>query len=217
MLNKKTDIKGIIFDLDGTLIDSKPAYLKSAQLTYKKLGLKPITEIAALKIPKKIEQNLPLDLEINTDLDLFLEIYLRSYYSLSKLETRILPNALSTLEFLSKRVKLSLVTMRSVSKNSLLNELEHFSIGKYFDPIVTALDARPKPAPDPLIKCIKKMNLTKEECLMVGDSVNDIRAGKAAGIKSIAVLSGIYSYEELSKEKPDLIIQNILSLTYMIS
>jgi phosphoglycolate phosphatase-like HAD superfamily hydrolase len=75
------------------------------------------------------------------------------------------------------------------------------------------LDAKPKPAPDPVIKCIKKMNLTKEECLIVGDSVNDIRAGKAADITTIAVLSGIYSYDELSNENPDLIIQSIFSLT----
>ena len=130
--------------------------------------------------------------------------------------TRILPDTLSTLDYLSKRVKLSLVTQRSVSQNSLLNELEQFSIGKYFDPIVTAFDTKPKPAPDPLIKCIKKMNLPKEDCLIVGDSVNDIRAGKAAAIKTIGVLSGIYSYDELSKEKPDLIIQSILSLTNII-
>lgn len=207
------NIKGIIFDLDGTLIDSRSAYIKSAQLAYTKLGLKPLTEIAALEIPKKIEQKLPLNLEINNESENFLEIYLNYYYLISELETKILPNTLSTLEFLSKRVKLALVTMRSVSKGSLLNELNHFSIGKFFDPIITALDAKPKPAADPLINCIKKMNLNREECLIVGDSVNDIRAGKAAGITTVAVLSGIYSYDELSNEKPDLIIQSIFSLT----
>lgn len=207
------NIKGIIFDLDGTLIDSRSAYIKAAQLAYTKLGLKPLTEIAALEIPKKIEQKLPLNLEINNESENFLEIYLNYYYLISELETKILPNTLSTLEFLSKRVKLALVTMRSVSKGSLLNELNHFSIGKFFDPIITALDAKPKPAADPLINCIKKMNLNREECLIVGDSVNDIRAGKAAGITTVAVLSGIYSYDELSNEKPDLIIQSIFSLT----
>lgn len=207
------NIKGIIFDLDGTLIDSRSAYIKAAQLAFTKLGLKPLTELEALEIPKKIEQQLPLNLEINNEYENFLEIYLNSYYSISELETKILPNTLSTLEYLSKRVKLSLVTMRSVSKGSLLNELNHFSIGKFFNPIITALDAKPKPAPDPLIKCIKKMNLNKEECLIVGDSVNDIRSGKAADITTIAVLSGIYSYDELSNENPDLIIQSIFSLT----
>ena len=211
------NIKGIIFDLDGTLIDSRPTYIKAAHLAFKKLGLKPLTENMALEIPKKIEQHLPLDLENNTELELFLEIYLNFYYSISESVAKILPYTLSTLKFLSKRVKLSLVTMRSVSKNSLLNELKQFSLGKFFNPIVTAFDTKPKPAPDPLIKCIKKMNLHKEECLIVGDSVNDIRAGKAAGIKTIAVLSGIYSYDELSIEKPDIIIQNIVSLTDIIS
>lgn len=217
MIDKKLNIKGIIFDLDGTLVDSRSAYIKAAQITFKKLGLKPLTEKEALDIPKKIEQRLPLDLKINNNFNLFLQIYLNSYYSISESETRILPNVLSTLKVLSKRVKLSLVTMRSVSKNLLFNELEKFKIGKYFNPILTALDTKPKPAPDALIKCIKTMNLKKEECAIVGDSVNDIRAGKSAGISTIAVLSGLYSFEELSKEKPDLLMQSIISIKDMIS
>jgi phosphoglycolate phosphatase-like HAD superfamily hydrolase len=50
------------------------------------------------------------------------------------------------------------------------------------------------------------------ECVVVGDSVADIKAGKNAGIKTVAVLSGIFSREELESEKPDLIIENVNKL-----
>ena len=53
------------------------------------------------------------------------------------------------------------------------------------------------------------MNVPLCECVVIGDSVVDIKAGKLAGAKTVAVLSGIYTREELEPEKPDLIIENI--------
>ena len=50
------------------------------------------------------------------------------------------------------------------------------------------------------------------ECVVVGDSVADIKAGKTAGIKTVAVLSGIFSREELESEKPDLILKSVNKL-----
>jgi beta-phosphoglucomutase-like phosphatase (HAD superfamily) len=90
MSNKKLKVKGIMFDLDGTLIDSKLAYIKAAKITYEKLGLKPLSDEKAIEIPKRLEQKLPLDLKIKNELSLFLETYLNSYYSISGSETKII-------------------------------------------------------------------------------------------------------------------------------
>jgi len=107
-------------------------------------------------------------------------------------------------------MKLAIVTMRSTPKESLIDELEKLSIASYFDSIVTALDTlKPKPSPEALLKSIDMLHLDKIDCIIVGDSINDVRAGKAAGIKTIAVLSGIFSFQELFKENPSLILQNI--------
>jgi HAD superfamily hydrolase (TIGR01509 family) len=208
--NKKLKIKGILFDLDGTLVDSKPAYIKAAQLTFKKLGIKPLSDKQAIEIPRKLEQKLPLEINVKNGLPVFLEIYLNSYYSISGSETKLLPNVLSTLKTLSKKAKLSLVTMRSVPKISLIKELKNLNIAKYFDLFVTALDTKkPKPSPEAVLKCVDSMSLQLDDCIIVGDSINDIRAGKAAGVKTVAVLSGIFYCKELTNEKPDLIINNI--------
>ncbi len=56
------------------------------------------------------------------------------------------------------------------------------------------------------------MGLETCECAIVGDSVVDVRAGKAAGAKTVAVLSGIFTRRELEKEKPDLILENVRKL-----
>jgi beta-phosphoglucomutase-like phosphatase (HAD superfamily) len=87
MSNKKLKIKGILFDLDGTLVDSKPAYIKAAQLTFKKLGINPLSDKQAIEIPRKLEQKLPLEINVKNGLPFFLEIYLNSYYSISGSET----------------------------------------------------------------------------------------------------------------------------------
>jgi HAD superfamily hydrolase (TIGR01549 family) len=217
MSNKKLKVKGVLIDLDGTLVDSKPAYLKAAQLTFTKLGLKPLSNEEAIEIPKRLEQKLPLNIKIKNNLSLFLEVYLKSYYSISGSETILISNVPETLSSLSKKMKLALVTMRSIPQEAIIIELKKFNIAKYFDLIVTAMDTnKPKPSPEALLKCAKSMDLDVSDCIIVGDSVSDIRAGKAAGAKTAAVLSGIFSFQELVKEKPNLIMQNINSLPYFI-
>jgi phosphoglycolate phosphatase len=50
------------------------------------------------------------------------------------------------------------------------------------------------------------------DCVIVGDSVSDVRAGKAAGARTVTVLSGLFSHEELAKEHPDLILEDVTQL-----
>jgi len=69
-----------------------------------------------------------------------------------------------------------------------------------------------KPSPEALIKCAKQFDIQMCECAVVGDSIVDIKAGKNAGAKTVAVLSGIFSREELENEKPDLILESVNKL-----
>jgi phosphoglycolate phosphatase-like HAD superfamily hydrolase len=63
-----------------------------------------------------------------------------------------------------------------------------------------------------LIKCVKALDVQICDCVIVGDSVSDVRAGKAAGAVTVAVLSGLFSREELAKERPDLILKDVTVL-----
>jgi HAD superfamily hydrolase (TIGR01509 family) len=207
-------VKGILLDLDGTVVDSREAYLEAVKTAFKTIGQMIVDVRIVTEIPKRIEQNLPInDLLEGMDVQRFLDVYLKAYSQATSTKTKPMPQISNTLEKLSKKAKLALITMRYVPKEKVTQELEKFGLAKYFQHIITALDTHnPKPSPEALIKSAKQLDIEMCECVVVGDSVADIKAGKTAGIKTVAVLSGIFSREELEREKPDLILESVSQL-----
>ncbi len=210
-------VKGIFLDLDGTIVDSKEAYIEAARMAFHSIGQKPPEEKTAFEIPKRIEQGLTITDITNGNNKKFLSVYLKTYYSVTREKTKLIPNVTATLETLSAKTKLALITMRQAPKKAIIKELECFGISKYFTYVVTALDTpKPKPSPEALLKCVQALDIEICECLIAGDSVNDVRAGKAAGAKTAAVLSGLYQCEELIKECPDLLLNDVNALPNFI-
>lgn len=206
-------VKGIFLDLDGTIVDSKEAYIEAARIAFQSVGQKPPEKKTALEIPRRLEQGLTISDIMNGDTKKFLVVYLKTYYSITQEKTKLLPNVSETIEILSEKAKLALITMRQVSKQVIIKELDCFGISKYFTHVVTALDtSKPKPSPEALIKCVKALDVEICDCIIAGDSVNDVRAGKAAGARTVAVLSGLFRCEELVKERPDLILHDVTAL-----
>ena len=213
MSKSKLKVKGILFDLDGTLVDSKEAYLEAAKTAFQTLGQKPPEKQTALEIPRRLEQNLPITDIVNCNITDFLNVYLKTYYAVTKEKTKPFPNVETTLAQLAQRMKLALITMRFVPKTQIITELEQFRLAKYFSHIVTALDThKPKPSPEALIKTVKALDINMCDCIIIGDSITDIKAGKAAGAKTVAVLSGLFSRDELALENPDLILNDVTQL-----
>ncbi len=209
--------KGIFFDLDGTIVDSREAYYEAARTAFQAIGQEPPKMKGALEIPRMLERKQPINNLIKGDIHKFLEVYLETYYSITTEKTKPLPNVSTTLETLSRKVKLAVITMRAIPKENIIKELEHFRLAKYFTYIVTALDThKPKPSPEALIKSVKALDVQMCDCIIVGDSISDIRAGKAAGSKTVAVLSGLFSRQELVEENPDLIIKDATVLPKFI-
>lgn len=208
---------GIFLDLDGTIVNSTEAYIEAARVGCQAIGKKPLESRAALEIPRRVEQGLSISDFTDGDTKKFLQTYLKAYYSITETKTKLIPNVSATLELLSKNAKLALITMRNVPNQVMLKELDYFGILKYFTHVVTASDtSKPKPSPEALISCVKAMDLEMCDCLIAGDSVNDVRAGKAAGARTVAVLSGLFNREELAKECPDLILQDVTLLPEFI-
>ncbi|MGB9842104.1 MAG: HAD family hydrolase [Candidatus Bathyarchaeales archaeon] len=213
MVEVKLRAKGIFFDLDGTIVDSRDAYLEAAKTAFQAMGLKPPTLATALEIPRRLEQNQPINDIIKVDPSRFLPVYLSAYYAVSAEKTKPIHGIDATLELLFKKAKLALITMRNVPGKAVAAELERFGIAKYFTYIITAQDThKPKPSPEALIKIVRELDVQMCDCVIVGDSVNDIKAGKAAGTKTVAVLSGLFTCEELAREKPDLILEDATKL-----
>ncbi len=212
-MNQKVKVKGILFDLDGTIVDSRAAYLEAAKKAFAALGRAPVGASEALEIPKRLEQGLPVADLVGVNVQAFLDAYLKTYYSVTKTLTRPIANARATLEFLSQNAKLALITMRFVPRVSVVEELRLFGLAKFFAHVVTAMDAiEPKPSPGSLISAVRALDIDICDCVIVGDSVVDVRAGKSAGALTVSVLSGLYSCEELTLEKPDLVLKDITEL-----
>jgi HAD superfamily hydrolase (TIGR01509 family) len=210
----KLKVKGIIIDLDGTLVDSREAYQEALAKALKTFGIKRFDLNLVLEIPRRLEQNLPIEnLLPKINIENFLKVYLETYYKLAEDKVKLLPGISKTLEALSKRARVALLTMRHAPCEDIEKWLEKVGLAKHFHCVVTALNTRfPKPSPRALIDCARRLGVEVGECAIVGDSVTDIKSGKNAGVKTVAVLSGIFTKEELEKEKPDLIIENINEL-----
>ena len=214
MEKRKLKVKGIILDLDGTIVDSREAYIEAAKAAFAAIGQENVDIKIAMEIPRRLEQNLSVNNVINgIDMQEFLDAYLKSYYNVTATKTKPMPNVSETLKKLSQKAKLALITMRHVPEEKVIEELQKFGLVRYFQVIVTALDtSQPKPSPEALIKCARQLGIQTSECAVVGDSVVDVRAGRNVGAKTVAVLSGIFTREELEMEKPYLILKSVNEL-----
>ncbi len=218
MNRTKLVAKGILFDLDGTIFDTVPAYIEAARITFKTIGCQIPENEKMLEIPKRIEQRKSLSDIVNGDTKAFLNVYLKTFYDISTSEAKPFPHVSDTLETLAKKAKLAVVTMRRVPSASILSELQQFDLEKFFDNVITALDTHnPKPSPEGLIKAVAALDLQMRDCIIVGDSTIDVKAGKAAGAKTVSVLTGLYSREELAKAEPDFIINSVKELPQLIN
>ena len=214
----KLKVEAIFFDLDGTIVNSRNAYFEAAQIAFHALDLNPPTMETALKIPKLLEQNLPIEALIRTDPANFLDVYLKAFYALTAPKTEPIPNIRLALEALKDKAKLAVITMRNFPQARVVKELQEFGLAKYFTLVLTAEDTcKPKPSPEAVKKALTTLNVQACDCLVVGDSVIDIAAGKAAGTKTTAVLSGLYTKQELIKLNPDFILEDVTKLLSLVA
>ena len=95
--------------------------------------------------------------------------------------------------------------------------LKQFDLVKYFNVIVTGLSAEhTKPYPDPILLAAQKMNVSPENCLMIGDTTVDIRAGKSAGAQTAGVLCGFGEESELRRMGVDIILEDTTKLVEIL-
>jgi HAD superfamily hydrolase (TIGR01549 family) len=114
-----------------------------------------------------------------------------------------------------QRYKLGIVSARSEA--GVLHFLKQFSLEDYFDVIVSARTCYyTKPFPHPLLFAAEMVKVLPEKCLMVGDTIVDILAGKAAGMRTIGVLCGFGTQKELNKAAADYILPSPVDLISLL-
>ncbi len=106
--------------------------------------------------------------------------------------------------------KYRLVAISGAVNASLYPALEKFSILKKFDLIISGDDIKQgKPHPEGLQKAIKKLRVSKDEIIYVGDAPSDVKFAKNAGVRAIVVLTGVLNKKSAKKLRPYLIVKDL--------
>ncbi len=191
MLLMKHRVRHIIFDLDGTLVDSSLDITNALNHALMPHGLPPLTvektiTLVGEGIGRLIEKVLPEELSLKKDR--ILSDFLKYYEEHISEHSHLYPGVTETLDMLKGRV-LSVVTNKRERLSVRL--LEDLGIARYFRSIIGPDTAgEKKPSPRPALLACERAGAEREETVMVGDSDIDIQTGKAAGLVTIAVPYG---------------------------
>jgi len=188
----------ILFDLDGTLIDSTDAILESFGVAYDTFG-----ERTPDKEEIKSLIGYPLDdmfkkLGISGEAERYVDAYKKHYRIISRTKTTLLPLAQEAIQEASRFAKLGIVTTKTAKYSEEL--LEHMGIMQYFGILIGRESVQnPKPHAEPIHKAIKYLDASYESTWMIGDTILDLQSAKNAGIESVGVLCGYGKKSELKK------------------
>ena len=206
------DIKLIIFDLDGTLVNAYPAIIASFNYTMRQLGYSQRNSVSIRRAVGWGDENLLRPFFKESDLKKALFIYRRHHKKALLKGARLFSGAIKILDYLKhKGYKLAVASNRPTRFSWIL--IRHLKIKKYFNYVLCADKLKYiKPHPYILRKIIQKFQLKPGQAFYVGDMIIDALAGRRAKIKTMIVTTGSSSPLEIKKEKPYRIIGKLSEL-----
>ncbi len=199
-----TECKGIIFDMDGVIIDSEPLHAKAHIEALRELGIELdpnyVYEHFIGCTPKAVMNDLKEKYHLNLsikEMEALNKRYLRKIY-----KEEGYPPIPHTKELLESIKEAGLLTaLASSSPPSRVHQvLKSLGLASYFDVVLGGTDAaRSKPAPDIFLEAAKKLSLSPNECVVIEDSHNGVLAGVAAGMTVIGFLNPHSGNQDLRK------------------
>lgn len=210
-------IRALLFDLDGTLIDSASDITRCLNVVLKSHGF---GERKVEEVQRCIGDGVLTLLERATgikdreQLEEMAKVF-KPYYAKHCLEkTELYPGVKKILQHFHHK-KMAIVSNKPYEM--VLKNLQHFSLRNYFQVVFGAESiANRKPHPEPVRKALEILTVRPEEALVVGDGTTDILSGKSAGTWTCAVTYGYRPKEELLALKPDFVIDRIIDLKKVI-
>ena len=208
------DIRNVLFDVDGTLLDSKRDIAAAQLWTFHQLGVdtlqpeeiyphigKPLAETFTSLLPKHLHDRIPEA-----------ALIYRDYYRAHAFDTTSLfPGVKETMASLHEMgIKLATATIKSTETTAKV--LAHFGIAQFFTHIQGTDNGIFKPDPLIINTILAAQNWRKEETLMVGDTNKDVEVGRNAEVRTCGVTYGSFSREEMIALGPDWVIDSISEL-----
>lgn len=194
----------LLFDLDGTLIDSIELILESYRHTMRvHRGESPPDELFLAGLGTPLRAQLRAFTDDAEELAAMIQTYRRWNIDNHDAMVRAYPGALETVTELRRRgYRMGIVTSKNL--RGLLRGLTRCGLEGLFDSFVTADSMeKSKPDPEPVLHCIAELGGKPESTLFIGDSPHDIAAGRAAGTATAACLWGPFPRTALAAARPD--------------
>ena len=208
----------IVWDLDGTLIDSAPDICRALNAVLAEAGFathkeQSVRTMIGNGVPKLVERGfLAVGHQLcNTDLEVMVARFMALYSADPTARTRMYPGVAATLEKLAAAgVKQGLCTNKPEAVTRSI--LRRLNIDRYFSSVVggDTTDAR-KPDPKPLETCIETMEATVNGTIMIGDSAIDAGSARALGVPIGLVAHG-YRHTDLTSIDADFLVEDIASV-----
>ena len=206
--------KLVIFDWDGTLMDSVDRIVSSMQSAAKVVGLtvpshEAAKQIIGLSIPEALKAL------FNGITDEQIEI-MRLEYKYQYLEgdttpTPLFNNAINLLTQLKENRKL-LAVATGKGRDGLNRVLEVSETSTFFNTTRCAGEMPSKPDPTMLLSILDELNLAPHEAIMIGDTSHDLKMAQNAGIDSIGVTFGVHDREVLNQYNPKVVVDSLTEL-----
>jgi HAD superfamily hydrolase (TIGR01509 family) len=212
-------VEGIVFDVDGTLTNSIEAYYEVFREVTAQFGIQIKKEdvLEPMATGSLIwDRIFPKDLlDRDEKIKQFMKAISKVYEEVFQ-HVHPFDGLESVLKGLGERgIRLGALTS---AREVAVRPLYHHALSHYFIAIITREDGfLPKPAPDGILECLRRMEVSSDHAIIIGDSPLDIRAGKTAGSLTIGVLSGIGSQAQLEAEAPTAIIKHVSQLLSLLN
>jgi phosphoglycolate phosphatase len=224
-------IRGIFFDLDGTLIALRAdgsAFRREASAVLRRKGflIDDVVRVSGRNYVQDLLDAAKSQIEKGLVSGNFGEVKESTYRALDALEMKwiegshALPGVLETLRTLraSRGRALKMAVFTNSGRPATGYAMDRFGFGKYMDRAFTRDDLPVmKPRPEGLLAAMRSLSLEPSEVLFVGDSRVDILACKAAGVRIVSVPTGGYDLETLRRDGPDHSMGSLTELEELLS
>lgn len=218
----RSRVRGLLFDVDGTLSDTDDHWVQ--RFTKR---LTPFSGLFADRDPKRFARWVVMSVEtpanflysladrvgIDKPIFTFVNWLFQKSRSRRAIQDRflIIPGVKEMLARLHGKFPMAVVSARD--EKTTLAFLDLFGLTPYFDVVVTAHTCEhTKPFPEPVIYAAEALGLDPDQCLMIGDTIVDIKAGKLAGAQTVAVLCGFGQRQELERVGANVILDSSAEL-----